>query len=149
MRVVVSFALFAVLSTTTSAAYTDGWQPGKPYTKYLTSSTTTGTAGSSIPTSPTSSPQHAEQKSWSFKDIFNLENILTQGPVSRVIQKFGFNVTAQLEMARQGIPPRFAPDIPLLTDANYEDELLNEQYASQQEEDDRVWAIMWYVRGFS
>lgn len=144
MRLGAIAALALVLPATTSYAYTEGWQPGQSYTKYMTSTSTTGSAPASIPTkgsSSTKSPASSFSLS-DLKSLFSLEEILTKGPVSRVIQKFGFNVTAQLEMAREGIPPRFAADIPLLTDANYEDELLNEQYVSPQEEDERTWAIM-------
>lgn len=137
-------ALLAVLPAA-SHAYTEGWQPGQSYTKYLTS-TSTAAAGASVPTAGSSSANSPTSKGISLSDLkslFSLEELLTKGPVSRIIQKFGFNVTAQLEMAREGIPPRFTPTIPLLNDANYEEDLLNEQFASPKEADERVWAIMW------
>lgn len=148
--------LLIALLPATSYAYTEGWQPGKAYTKYLTSSSSaTAGADSSIPTAAADPSQYYKPAAVakpalisSFDDLkrlFSLEEILTKGPISRIAQRFGFNVTAQLEMAREGIPPRFSLDIPLLTDANYEEDLLNEQYASPEEEDERVWAIMWCV----
>lgn len=134
----------------TASAYTAGWQPGQAYTKYLTS---TSSAGFALPTGSNGQPISVkESEPWKWSDLkdlannkFGLEHILTHGPVSRVIEKFGFNVTAQLEMAREGVPPRFRNDIPLITDENYETVLLDEQFDSFEEEEERVWAIMWCV----
>jgi hypothetical protein len=119
-------------------AYTEGWRPGQTYTKYMTG---TSAAGSSTPTRATDA---TPAKPWSIKDFkFGLEDVLTKGPVSHVLQKFGFNVSAQLETVRKGVPPRFTTAIPLLSDANYEDDLLNERFPSPEDEDERVWAIFW------
>lgn len=143
-----AFLAFSPSLLPTASAYTAGWQPGQAYTKYLTS---TSGASMPLPTGLNGQPitiKESEPWKWSdLKDLanskFGLEHILTHGPVSRVIEKFGFNVTAQLEMAREGIPPKFRNDIPLITDENYETFLLDEQYDSYEEEEERVWAIMW------
>lgn len=134
----VGLLAFITILPTTSYAYTEGWRPGKTYTKYMTG---TSAAESSI---PTRAADATPAKPWSIKDFkFGLEDLLTKGPVSHVLQKFGFNVSAQLEMVREGVPPRFTTTIPLLSDANYEKDLLNEQFSSPGEEDERIWAIFW------
>jgi hypothetical protein len=130
-------AFLAILPARTYT-YTEGWRPGQPYTKYITG---TSAAASSTPTKATDATPTTP---WSIKDFkLSLEDVLTKGPISRILQKFGFNATAQLEMARQGIPPRFTTAIPLLSDVNYEDDLSREQFSSPEEEDERVWAIFW------
>ena len=129
---------FPAILIANTYAYTEGWRPGQPYTKYITG---TSAAGSSTPTKAADAPP---VKPWSIKDIkFTLEDVLAKGPISNILQKFGYNVTAQLEKAREGIPPRFTTAIPLLSDINYEEELLNERFSSPEEEDRRVWAIFW------
>ncbi|KAF8314742.1 hypothetical protein DL93DRAFT_2079894 [Clavulina sp. PMI_390] len=135
----VSLSALLLLPVAASAAYTEGWKPGQAYTRYQTSSAT-GTAATSIPTKDHSAPRPPSLND--ITKLFDLEYLLTEGPLSRVAQRLGWNVTEHLEKAREGVPPRFNIDIPLLTDENYEQDLLNEQFSSAEEEEDRVWAIM-------
>jgi hypothetical protein len=58
-----------------------------------------------------------------------------------VLIRFGFNITERLAAAREGIPPRFTDAIRLITDDNYKDLILDEQFSSLDEEMNRVWAI--------
>lgn len=125
-------------------AYTAGWQPGQSYTKYMTS---TSSAAFSIPTH--AGDKAGQTEPFKFSDLtsgkFGVEYLLTHGPFARVIERLGFNVTAHLAAAREGMPTRFYTEIPLLTDENYEEDLMNEQFSSFEEEEERVWAVMVYV----
>ncbi|KAF8317011.1 uncharacterized protein EI90DRAFT_3147377 [Cantharellus anzutake] len=118
--------------------FSQGWQPGQPVTKFLTPISTT-TAESALPTDPGTAPV----KSHSWKDFkLGLEDMLTSGPVSSVLMRFGFNISEKLALAREGVPPRFVHEIPLITDSNYEDMIHNEDFTSLEEEKNRVWAIL-------
>lgn len=122
-----------------SHAYTAGWQPGQPITRYLTS---TASAPHAVPTAASDVPVEPV-KPWSWKDMkFGLEDFLTSKPVAHALNRVGFNVSEQLAAARAGVPPRFAAGIPLITDNDYESIIHNETFVSEQEENDRVWALI-------
>jgi len=133
--------LFAIgLLVSSSRAYlSEGWRPGQPATRYLTSTLSAPNAVPTIHGAPGGEPR----KPWSWKDLSNigLESFLTSNAVSSVLVRFGINVTEHLAAAREGIPLRFTDSIPLITDENYEEAILNEQFSSPEEERDRVWAI--------
>ncbi|KAH6914813.1 hypothetical protein BKA70DRAFT_1257111 [Coprinopsis sp. MPI-PUGE-AT-0042] len=57
------------------------------------------------------------------------------------LDKMGFNITAKME------EKTWDQRIPLITDDNYEELILNEEFASEQESADRVWAIVVTVSG--
>lgn len=136
-----SLALLSLVPLS-SAYFSEGWQPGQPATKYITSSSS---APFAIPTSSDSSKSSEPQEPWTWETIkakLNVEEILKSKPVTDFLDRFGVNVTKSLETAREGIPPRFSGAIPLITDNNYEAVIFNETFASPQEEADRVWVLL-------
>ncbi|KAM6496202.1 hypothetical protein JOM56_008908 [Amanita muscaria] len=65
-----------------------------------------------------------------------LNNVLTSGPVSSLFAKLGINITKTLEK-----PNYWDERIPLITDDNYQDIIVNEPL-SDEEEQARTWALI-------
>lgn len=71
--------------------------------------------------------------------MFDLTNLLTSGPVAKLAAKAGYNITEKLsEVKSRKI---WDDRIPLITDENYEDMVVNESLTAD-EEDKRVWFIV-------
>lgn len=123
-----------------NAYFSEGWQPGQPATKYLTSTTS---ALFAVPTIAGSNADPKEPWSWKeLKEKFSVEELLKSEAVESFLGRFGVNVTKSLEIAREAMPPRFSTAIPLVTDDNYETILFNETFTSPREEADRVWVLL-------
>ena len=139
LRELLNAALLASFWSPCHGYFSQGWQPGQPVTKYLTA-TSTATAHDAISTGlTTTGGAPVESRSW--KDLkFGLEDILTSGPISSALMRFGFNVSERLASAGVGAP-RFTHAIPLVTDSNYEDLIYHEEFPSDGEKDG-VWAIL-------
>lgn len=72
-----------------------------------------------------------------------MQNFLSSAPVSALFDKAGINITERLANAQ--INNFWDPRIPLITDENWEDILVHEEL-TEEEEKDRVWFILMYVR---
>jgi hypothetical protein len=129
------------LAPASQAYLSEGWKPGQPVTRYPTPSTT---LNNPYPTAVSSSSESAH-KPWSIQDLrnFSVESILVSKGVSQVLSHFGLNITERLQKAREGVIPRFATDVPLITDRNYEDLIFNEEFEFEEDEENRAWAILW------
>lgn len=107
------------------------------------------------PEAPTSAPlfegatpkaQPAAPAKKSYLDYipdFNLEQILTSGPIANIIQRTtGFNVTEKYETAkREAKETGWHPDIPLITDENFK-QLVENEALTLDEMEERVWIIL-------
>ena len=65
-----------------------------------------------------------------------LNSVLTSGPVSSLFAKLGINITKTLEK-----PKYWDERIPLITDNNYQDVIVNEPL-SDEEEQARTWVFI-------
>lgn len=71
--------------------------------------------------------------------MFDLTNLLTSGPVAKWAAKAGYNITEKISEAKSR--KIWDDRIPLITDENYEDMVVNETLTAA-EEDKRVWFIV-------
>lgn len=128
--------LFSVLTLAAAANaqyFSDGWRPGQAVTAEPASPRATG----GIPP-----PKSEPAEPFSFSDLLDFNKVLTSGPVKGMFDKFGVNITERIEAA--GVSP-WDDRIPLITDENYVDVVVNEKM-TEEEERDRVWVIVMYVR---
>lgn len=104
--------------------FSSGWTPGQP-----------------VPTLPTNTHSQAAQSTETAgkrgvtppKPSF-LDNLVTGGPLSALSSMIGLNIT--------GTPPVVWDErIPLITDSNYADLVVNEKMTPEEEEE-RVWFII-------
>lgn len=128
------------LTVSTNAQYfSEGWAPGKaaPSKAPETATTTTGYTPQATPTSarPLGLPSIRE-----LLKMADLSNILASGPVVELAARVGINMTDKLAKAQNYWDDR----VPLITDDNYGDLIVNETM-SEQEEKDRVWFVVMYV----
>ena len=126
----------ACVSISNAQYYSEGWSPGVPvptgqvpphstWQGYRPTPTRTGIA---IPTSLKE-----------LQDMFDLTNLLTSGPVAKWAAKAGYNITEKINEAKSR--KIWDDRIPLITDENYEDMVVNETLTAA-EEDKRVWFIV-------
>ncbi|KAF8138838.1 hypothetical protein EV363DRAFT_1208723 [Boletus edulis] len=117
-------SLFAVAGLANAQYFSPGWAPGQPVPTSLAhaqpqAAQSTETAGKRGITPPKSS---------------FLDNLVTGGPLSALSSAIGLNIT--------GTPPVVWDErIPLITDSNYADLIVNEKMTPEEEEE-RVWFII-------
>jgi len=118
------------LSLCANAQYfSDGWKPGQPVTREVLPTAVYGQQ----PVKPTSA---------GFASRFSLSNVLTSGPVDSFMGKLGVNMTERLEKAKAEAEAEiWDTRIPLITDDNYDELIVNEPL-SAEEEADRVWFLI-------
>lgn len=111
------------------------------------------TPGQVVPTDtpePTSSTLEAEATPLHTPDTpdtplqgqsrFDLTYIFSSGPVTRFFNRFGVNITERLEAA-QDVPEIWDSRIPLVTDDNFDELIVNEEL-TDEEEKHRVWLLI-------
>ncbi|THH11717.1 hypothetical protein EW145_g476 [Phellinidium pouzarii] len=111
----------------------------KPVTKgeisYSYQPTSTGTASPAAPEA-SSAAQPTSKGS-----LFDLSTYLESGPVRALFSRAGVNISEKLEVAREQ-EKIWDERVPLITDDNYEDLIIEEQFETLEEEKDRVWFIV-------
>ncbi|KAJ7181643.1 hypothetical protein C8R43DRAFT_969771 [Mycena crocata] len=119
-----------VLATIANAQYfSDGWVPGQA----VTAESAAPTAGG-VPSGRQAQPAEP----FSFSSLLDVNKILNSGPIKGLFDKAGINITERLEAA--AVSP-WDTRIPLITDENYFDMVVNETM-TEEEERDRVWVIV-------
>jgi len=111
----------------------EGWKPGQ-------------TATDAAPADPTYTPvetQPKQSKPLRLSQLFDINKLLTSDPAVAVFSKFGINITERVQLAFSN--KLWDERIPLITDHNYKDIIVNEQL-TEQEEKDRVWMVVMYVK---
>ncbi|KAJ6536732.1 hypothetical protein DFH09DRAFT_1178621 [Mycena vulgaris] len=123
--------LLALAATAHAQYFSGGWVPGQAATA---ESAAPSAGGGGVPTSQKAQP--AER--FSFSTLFDINKILTSGPIKGLFEKAGINITERLEAA--AVSP-WDTRVPLITDENYHDMVINEAM-TEEEERDRVWVIV-------
>jgi hypothetical protein len=109
--------------------FSDGWTPGQAVP------TDAASPPSFEPeTKPPPPPRQGESR-------FSLSYLLSNGgPISRVFDRLGLNLTESLEAAKAN-SNIWDDRIPLITDGNYNDLIVNEELTTEEEKD-RVWFLI-------
>ena len=125
----------AVASSADANDYSDGWAaeaaaaettPSTSSWTALTESTTSLPAAST----PASSP-------W-----FDWTRLVTSGPIYHLLTSVGVNVTQHLDAVSQRVNEKpWDPRVPMITDENWEDMVLNEPLFPEDEKD-RTWFMV-------
>lgn len=131
--------------------FSEGWKPGQAV---KSGSFGNGFDPSAKPTAvvhgyrpgETQPPAAAPtQKPFSLSSLFDPISYLESGPLRALLESAGVNVTEKLETAKAvATKPLWDERIPLITDHNYEDLIVNEEL-SWQDESERIWFIAMYV----
>ncbi|KAI0053725.1 hypothetical protein FA95DRAFT_1530661 [Auriscalpium vulgare] len=115
--------------------FSQGWTPGQPVP----------TAASEFPPDfdPSQLPPAAAppKPSKPGQSIFSLDTVLTAAPVVDLLSRFGINITERLAAAHEATKLLWDERIPLITDDNFKD-LIVEEELTPEEERDRVWLLI-------
>ncbi|KAI9513300.1 hypothetical protein F5148DRAFT_972014 [Russula earlei] len=110
--------------------FSPGWSPGQaiPTDAPSAAAYEPGTG-----TNPLPPPRSGESR-------FSLSYILSNGPVSQLFDRLGINISERLDAAQAGLET-WDNRIPLVTDDNYNDLIVNEALTTEEEKE-RVWFII-------
>lgn len=132
----VSWVVLALAISTNAQYFSDGWSPGQQTTKGAPQAVPTFVPKEKpVPKSPPS-----------IKDLtalLDIKYLLSSAPALSLFSSFGINITDRLaaaEVANKIWDER----VPLITDENYQDLIVNEPL-TEQEEKDRTWVIVMCV----
>ena len=135
-----ALGIAAIFSSVSSAQYlSEGWKPGQVVTTSTTDEPTLVTSASDGANSgqPTA-------KAKGLASLFDLSTYLELPPVQALLGRAGVNITEKLESARAAAKV-WDERIPLITDYNYNDVIVEEEFDTLEEERDRVWFIIMFV----
>jgi hypothetical protein len=118
----------ALVAPSSAQYFSAGWTPGQAVP------TETSSPPSFEPgTAPLPPPRQGESR-------FSLSYMLSNGPVSQLFNRLGINITERLEAAKAN-SEIWDNRIPLITDDNYNDLLVNEVLTTEEEKN-RVWFLI-------
>ncbi|KAJ7682215.1 hypothetical protein DFH06DRAFT_1075829 [Mycena polygramma] len=123
-------AVLALAATANAQYFSAGWVPGQA----VTAEPSAPSAAAGIP--PRQKAESTE--AFSLSSLLDINKVLASGPVKGLLEKAGINITERLEAA--ALSP-WDPRIPLITDNNYADLVVNETL-TEEEEEKRVWVIV-------
>jgi hypothetical protein len=131
-----TFALVALAFVAPSCAqyFSAGWTPGQAVPTHTPEPSSSSLGAETTPLPPPPPPPSGQSR-------FDLSHILSSGPVSQFLNRFGINVTESLEAARGALPEIWDSRIPLVTDDNFNELIVNEEL-TDEEEKHRVWLLI-------
>ena len=129
-----SFTLLALLASANAQYFSAGWSPGQkqPEPQQRVASKPVPVAAEPAKATPL----------LSLLNLLDTTKILKSGPSVALFNHFGINITERMETA--SLAKIWDERVPLITDDNFDDLIVNEAL-SEQEEIDRVWIIAMYV----
>ena len=111
--------------------YSPGWSPGQ-------TTTTTSSASAPESTSVEVAGSSSGQFAWS--------SLLTSGPIGKLFASSGINMTEKLlEAQRTANDLPWDERIPMIRDDNFQQLIFNETFATQEEEEARLWFLVVYA----
>ena len=125
-----ALAVLAFAAPSCAQYFSTGWTPGQAVP---TDNTPEPTSTLGAKTTPLHLPLEGQSR-------FDLSRILSTDRVSRFLNRFGLNITERLEAA-QAFPEIWDRRIPLITDDNFDELIVNEEL-TDEEEKHRVWIII-------
>ncbi|EJD01361.1 uncharacterized protein FOMMEDRAFT_126226 [Fomitiporia mediterranea MF3/22] len=142
-------AVLPALSFVSAQYISEGWKPGEPVVKGQTGYTYQTVETGPVPPAATDTPSAQQRRVNSdvkasvkrLSSLLSLESLLESGPVQALFGRAGVNITEKLEAARAQ-EKIWDERIPLLTDDNYEDLVVEEKFETLEEEKDRIWFIV-------
>jgi hypothetical protein len=132
------------------AQYSEGWKPGQARSQPSASVNSQGwdpSSGGRKPPSAagsTSSSSRGGDTPSSQGGI--IDRVLTSGPLAALFSSAGVNITEKLAEAHAAHAGMWDMRIPLIHDGNYESLVVNETFASEEEERERTWFIIMSVQ---
>lgn len=143
---VVLSSLLAVCAPAAAQYFDEGWRPGMPVRDQPDAPQFQGQQPFATP--PKAAP--TQEKSKSPLELYNqvaeqltIENVLGSAPAVALFDKFGINITDKLANASASLDV-WDKRIPLITDENYEEMIVNEEM-SDEEARDRIWFLIMFV----
>lgn len=132
------FCVLALAAAANAQYFSAGWTPGQAVTAESAAPTFIG-----VPSSGQKAPaQPRPEEPFSISSFLDINKILTSAPIKGLFDKAGINITERLEAA--AVMP-WDTRVPLITDENYFDMVVNETL-TEEEEENRVWVIVVYVQ---
>ncbi|THH18193.1 hypothetical protein EW146_g2732 [Bondarzewia mesenterica] len=113
--------------------FSEGWKPGQA------TPTLSTTASEFVPSAAAASASNANSQTNSGLGSL-LTNLLSSGPVASLLGSAGINVTERLASVQD--VEIWDERIPLITDDNYKDVIVNEVFEEEEEEKNRVWFLI-------
>jgi len=127
-----TFNLLALVASVSAQYFSAGWTPGQKQP-----------APQTFDTKPAPIPEATKAANpFSLSKLYNsfsAEKLLTSWPSIALFDRFGINITERVETSL--LAKIWDERIPLITDNNYNDLVVNE-VLTEQEEKDRVWMIV-------
>jgi hypothetical protein len=125
-----SLVLLALLASSNAQYFSAGWSPGQKQPEHQSLKQPEPVPVAAEPVKATTP--------LSLLKLFDTTTILKSGPSVALFNRFGINITERMESA--SLAKIWDERVPLITDDNYEDLIVNEAL-TEQEEIDRVWII--------
>lgn len=131
MRLVtLAFAALTFVAPSGAQYFSAGWTPGQAVPTVTPDTSSFDPKAKSAAFPP---PREGESR-------FSLSYILSTGPAAQLFDRLGINITERLEAAKNNTEI-WDRRIPLITDDNYNDFIVNE-VLTEEEEKNRVWLLM-------
>jgi hypothetical protein len=126
-------AALAIAASVDAQYFSAGWAPGQPIPE----------EASPLPISQPEKGAPATKRisPSSIASQFDLSKILTSEPAVSLFARFGINITEKVQGALEQSKNQWDERIPLITDDNYKDLIVNEPL-TEEEEKDRTWIIL-------
>lgn len=129
MRLIpLAFAALALVAPSAAQYFSAGWTPGQAVPTVTPDAPSFDAKSASSPP-----PRQGESR-------FSLSYLLSTGPAAQLFDRLGINVTERLEAARNH-SDIWDGRVPLITDDNYNDLIVNE-VLTEEEEKSRVWLLI-------
>jgi hypothetical protein len=129
MRLVpLAFAALALVAPTSAQYFSAGWTPGQAVPTVTPDPSSFDPKSASLP-----QPRQGESR-------FSLSYLFSTGPAAQFFNRLGINITERLEAAKNN-SEIWDGRVPLITDSNYNDLIVNE-VLTEEEEKSRVWLLI-------
>jgi hypothetical protein len=121
---------FVCVAPSTAQYFSEGWNPGQAVAT---------PAAESAPFDPSALPSQSEGSPAKGSGSMFVD-LLTTGPLGSLLDRAGMNITERFKAAAEQVKI-WDERIPLITDDNYEDIIVNEEM-TEEEERNRVWVLV-------
>lgn len=117
--------------------FSEGWKPGQPANTRAPAANSKGwTPGQKVasPKDAASTPSDGSASDSATTGGFDMDKLLVS-----TLNKFGFNLSVPATAQNGGL---WDERIPLITDDNYQDLIVNEEFGSEEEAEKRTWVLV-------